>query len=159
MPDVARTEHFNDPDAPAANSIVVAVTVFIRDDRDRVLLIKRTDNSLWALPGGAQEIGEYIAQTAVRETKEESGIDIEVTGLVGIYTNPAHVVAFSDGEVRQQFSICFRARQAGGAPTPSSESSEVRWGRREELNGLDIHPSMRLRIDHGYQELAEPFIG
>ena len=90
---MARTEYFNDPEAPKANSIVVAVTVFILDDQDRVLLIRRTDNGLWAIPGGAQDFGEYIAETAVRETREESGIDVEVTGIVGIYTNPNHVMA------------------------------------------------------------------
>src|SRR5262245_38109870 len=111
---MARTEHFNDPDAPTANSIVVAVTVFVVDDGNRVLLVHRTDNGLWALPGGAQDVGEYVSETAVRETREEAGVDVEVTGLVGIYSNPRHVVEFSDGEVRQQFSICFRARVVGG---------------------------------------------
>jgi 8-oxo-dGTP pyrophosphatase MutT (NUDIX family) len=62
------------------NSIVAAVTVFVLDDYGRVLLIRRTDNGLWAIPGGAQDFGEYIAETAVRETREESGIDVEVTG-------------------------------------------------------------------------------
>jgi ADP-ribose pyrophosphatase YjhB (NUDIX family) len=156
---VARIEHFNSPDAPAANSIVVACTVFVTDEADRVLLIRRTDNGLWALPGGAQEFGEYIAETAVRETKEESGVDIEVSGLVGIYSNPDHVVEFSDGEVRQQFSICFRARYLAGVPTASDESSEVRWIEREDLDQLPIHASMRLRIDHGYQRRPEPYIG
>src|SRR3954470_19346860 len=118
---MARTEYFNDPAAPKANSIVVAVTVFVLDDQDRVLLIRRTDNGLWAIPGGAQDFGEYIAETAVRETREESGIEIEVTGIVGIYTNPKHVMAYTNGEVRQQFSICFRARYVGGDATPSSE--------------------------------------
>jgi ADP-ribose pyrophosphatase YjhB (NUDIX family) len=156
---VARTEYLNDPNAPKANSIVVAVTVFVVDDRDRVLLIRRTDNGLWAVPGGAQDFGEYIAETAVRETREESGIAVEVTGIVGIYTNPHHVMAYTDGEVRQQFSICFRARYLSGEPTPSDESSEVRWVRRDELDELPIHPSMRLRIDHGYQRSGEPYIG
>lgn len=156
---MARTEHYNDPQAPKANSIVVAVTVFVIDDQDRVLLIRRTDNGLWAVPGGAQDFGESIAETAVRETKEESGIDIEVTGVVGIYTDPKHVMAYSDGEVRQQFSICFRGRYLGGQPTPSSESSQVRWVPRDELDGLPIHPSMRLRIDHGYEHRPEPYIG
>src|SRR3954466_14758537 len=119
---MARTEDFHHPEVPKANSIVVAVTVFVLDEEDRVLLIRRTDNGLWAIPGGAQDFGEYIAQTAVRETKEESGIDIEVTGIVGIYTDPKHVMAYTDGEVRQQFSICFRARYVGGEPTASSES-------------------------------------
>lgn len=156
---MARTEYLNDPQAPKANTIVVAVTVFVLDDEDRVLLIRRTDNGLWAIPGGAQDFGEYIAETAVRETREEAGIDIEVTGIVGIYSNPNHVVAYSDGEVRQQFSICFRARYTGGVPTPSSESSEVYWVPPEELEDLPMHTSMRLRIQHGYQKNDQPYIG
>jgi ADP-ribose pyrophosphatase YjhB (NUDIX family) len=156
---MARTEHFNDPDAPPANSIVAACTVFVTDDEDRVLLIRRTDNDLWALPGGGQDFGEYIAETAVRETKEEAGVDIEVTGLVGIYTNPHHLVEYSDGEVRQQFSICFQGRYLSGKPTPSDESSEVRWIRQNELDALTIHPSMRLRINHGYEHRPQPYIG
>jgi ADP-ribose pyrophosphatase YjhB (NUDIX family) len=156
---VSRVEHFNDPDAPAANSIVVAVTAFVQDDAGRVLLIRRSDNDLWALPGGGQDFGEYIAETVVRETKEESGIDVEVAGLIGVYTNPNHVVEYSDGEVRQQFSLCFRARAIGGTPTPSDESSDVRWIHRPDLGALPIHPSMRLRIDHGFEHRTEPYIG
>ncbi|MFI7248137.1 NUDIX hydrolase [Micromonospora chalcea] len=156
---MARTEHFNDPNAPKPNSIVVAVTVFVQDELGRVLLIQRTDNGLWALPGGGQDFGEYIAETAVRETREEAGVEIEVTSVVGIYTNPNHVVEYSDGEVRQQFSICFRGRYVSGQPTPSDESSEVRWVARDELDDLTIHPSMRLRIDHGFQNRQQPYIG
>lgn len=85
---MGRTEYYDDPNAPKANSIVVAVTAFITDDQDRVLLIQRTDNGRWAMPGGQQEIGETITQTAIRETKEETGIDIEITGLIGIYSDP-----------------------------------------------------------------------
>ncbi|MET7468416.1 NUDIX domain-containing protein [Micromonospora sp. NPDC005599] len=156
---MARTEHFNDPNAPKPNSIVVAVTVFVQDELGRVLLIQRTDNGLWALPGGAQDFGEYIAEAAVRETREEAGVEVEVTGMVGIYTNPNHVVEYSDGEVRQQFSICFRGRYVSGQPTPSDESSEVRWVARGELGDLSIHPSMRLRIDHGFENRQQPYIG
>ncbi|MEU4661052.1 NUDIX domain-containing protein [Micromonospora chalcea] len=116
-------------------------------------------NGLWAIPGGAQDFGEYIADTAVRETKEESGVDVDVTGIVGIYSDPKHLMAYSDGEVPQQFSICFRARYLGGVPTPSNESSEVRWVTRDEALTLPIHPSMRLRIDHGYEHSPKPYIG
>ena len=156
---MARTEHYNDPDAPTANSIVVAVTVFIVNQADELLLIRRTDNDLWALPGGAQDVGEYIAETAVRETLEETGIEVEVIGLVGIYSNPRHVIAYTDGEVRQQFSLCFRARPLSGQLTPSSESREVRWVPQDQLDTLPIHPSMRLRIDHGYEHRTAPYIG
>lgn len=156
---VTRTEHYHDPDAPPANSIVVAVTTFAVGELDRVLLIRRSDNDLWALPGGAQEVGESIAETVVRETKEESGIDVEVVGLVGIYTNPNHVVEFTNGEVRQQFSICFRAQPLGGSPALSDESTDVRWVAQQDLDNMEIHPSMRLRIDHGFARLSEPYIG
>ena len=177
---MARTEYLNDPRAPKANSIVVAVTVFATDKDGRVLLVHRRDNDLWALPGGAQEIGEYVAETAVRETLEESGVDVEVIGLIGVYSNPNHVVEFTDGEVRQQFSLCFRAHARHGTPGSGSgsgsgsgpgaetgsgsaadnpETSEARWVSREELDTLPIHPSMRLRIDHGYAQVPEPYIG
>jgi ADP-ribose pyrophosphatase YjhB (NUDIX family) len=156
---VPRTEYFNDLNAPEPNSIVVAVTAFVLDDQDRVLLIHRTDNDLWALPGGAQEFGEYISETVIRETREETGITVDVTGLIGVYSNPKHIVAFSDGEVRQQFSICFRARPLTGTPTTSNESSEVRWVSQGDLAELSIHPSMRLRIGHGFESRAQPYIG
>ncbi|TDC33023.1 NUDIX domain-containing protein [Micromonospora sp. KC213] len=156
---MARTEHYHDPNAPKANSIVVAVSVFVRDEQGRVLLIQRSDNGLWSLPGGGQEIGESVAETAVRETQEETGIRIEVTGMVGVYSDPDHVVAYSDGEVRQQFSLCFRAVSAGGELTPSDESREVRWVARDELDALDIHPSTLLRITHGYEDRPQPYIG
>ncbi|MFC8847125.1 MULTISPECIES: NUDIX hydrolase [unclassified Micromonospora] len=156
---MARTEHYNNPSAPKPNSIVAAVTVFVQDEHGRVLLIRRTDNGLWALPGGAQDFGEYIAETAVRETREETGIDVEVIDVVGIYTDPKHLVEYSDGEVRQQFSICFRARYVDGAPRTSDESAEVRWVPQSELDNLRIHRSMRLRIDHGYEGRSKPYIG
>jgi ADP-ribose pyrophosphatase YjhB (NUDIX family) len=156
---MARTEHFNDPAAPKANSIVVATTVFVQDESGRVLLIRRTDNGLWALPGGAQDFGEYVAEAAVRETIEEAGVTVEVNDVVGIYTNPHHVVEYSDGEVRQQFSICFRATYVSGEPKTSDESSEVRWVAVDELDSLPIHASMRLRIDHGFERRAKHYIG
>jgi ADP-ribose pyrophosphatase YjhB (NUDIX family) len=156
---LARTEYFNDPDAPTPNSIVVATTAFVQDDDGRVLLIRRSDSGNWALPGGGQEFGESVADSAVRETCEEAGVDVEVIGLVGIYSNPRHLIAYSDGEVRQQFSICLRARATGGEPRPSDESTDVRWFAKDELDGLPIHPEMRLRIDHGFAHSPQPYLG
>lgn len=74
-----RVDYYHDPNAPSANSIVVAVTAFILDAAGRLLMIRRTDNDLYAIPGGAQEIGEKISQTVIREVQEETGILAEVT--------------------------------------------------------------------------------
>ncbi|MFF9101941.1 NUDIX hydrolase [Streptomyces rubrogriseus] len=156
---MARIDYFNDPDAPKANSIVPSVTAVAVNEAGEVLLIHKSDNNLWALPGGGVDVGESAPDAAVRETKEETGFDVEVTSLVGIYTNPAHVMAYDDGEVRQQFSICFRARIVGGELRTSSESKEVAFVDPSRLDGLSIHPSMRMRIDHGLSDEAAPHIG
>jgi ADP-ribose pyrophosphatase YjhB (NUDIX family) len=156
---VARIDYFNDPNAPKANSIVPSVTAIVPNNRGELLLVHKTDNDLWALPGGAMDIGESITDTVVREVKEETGINVEVTGVVGIYTNPNHVMAYDDGEVRQQCSICFTTRMLGGQLTTSGETSDVQFVAPERLDTLNIHPSMRLRIEHYLERRAAPYIG
>lgn len=157
---MSRIDYFRDANAPQANSVVPSVTAVVRDDQGRILLIHKTDNDLWALPGGGHDIGETISHTVVREVEEETGILVAVENIVGIYTDPAHVMAYDDGEVRQQFSICFRARPVGGQLRTSSESKEVRWVPLADLDALKIHPSMRLRIEHGTDGArTAPYIG
>ncbi|MFH8793288.1 NUDIX domain-containing protein [Streptomyces sp. NPDC017941] len=157
---MGRIDYFRDPNAPKANSVVPSVTAVVRDGAGRLLLIHKTDNDLWALPGGGHDIGERIGDTVVREVFEETGIEAEVDSIVGLYTDPEHVMAYDDGEVRQQFSICFRAHAVGGSLRTSSESKEVRWVDPTDLKGLDIHPSMLLRIQHGLDgSRQEPYIG
>ncbi len=157
---MGRRDYYDDPDAPKPNSIVPAVTAVVEDEQGRVLLIHRVDNGRWALPGGQVEVGERVAETVVREVREETGIEVEVVGLTGIYSDPKHVIAYDDGEVRQQFALSFRARPIGGSLRGSDEGSEVRWLSSSELDGLDIHPSMRLRIQHGLdQSPTAPHIG
>ncbi|MGW7138800.1 NUDIX domain-containing protein [Streptomyces xanthophaeus] len=155
---MSRTDYFNDPSAPKANSIVPAVTAFVVNDADEILLERRSDNGRWGMPGGVQEIGENIAGTVAREVLEETGISVEVVGLVGIFTDPGHVIAFSDGEVRQEFSLCFRARPISGEITVSSESFEVRWVPRAEVDSLNMSPTTRLRLEEGYRGSPIPRI-
>ncbi|HEX5877062.1 MAG TPA: NUDIX domain-containing protein [Actinomycetota bacterium] len=154
-----KRDYYNDPDAPPANSIVVAVTAIVRNDDGDVLLIERTDNGLWAAPGGAQDIGERVSDTVRREVFEETGLRVEVTGLSGIYSDPAHVIAYDDGEVRQEFALCFRARPVGGDLKTSSESRQVRWVKPGELEALNIHPSMRLRVRHALERSDTAYLG
>ena len=67
-------DYYDSPDAPKANSLVPAVNVVVVNDAGEILLIRRTDNDNWALPGGAIDLSESVARAAVRETLEESGI-------------------------------------------------------------------------------------
>ena len=145
---MVRSDYFDDPAAPRVNAVVPSVTVAVQDDAGRLLLIHRTDNNLWALPGGGIDPGETVRQAGIRETEEETGYRVRITGLIGIYTDPRHVIVYSDGEVRAQFSICMRGVVTGGTARTSGESSEVVWQPVDRLGELDIHPSMRLRIEH-----------
>jgi len=100
---MGRTEYWNDPQAPRPNSLVPAAGVLAVDPEGRLLQQRRRDTGQWAIPMGKQELGEAPSQCAVRETREETGVDVEVTGLLGIYSDPGHSVYYdSDGETRQE---------------------------------------------------------
>ncbi len=155
-----RIDYLDDPDAPEANSLVPSVNVGVFNDQGELLLIRRSDNDNWALPGGAMDLGETIADAGVRETREETGIDCEIERLVGVYTNPRHVMLYtSNGEVRQECSLVFAASAKDGEPTTSSESSEVRWVALEDVDQYTMHPSMRQRVRHLVERRGEPYLG
>lgn len=156
---MVRADYYDDPNAPRANSLIPGASAVVVDDQGRILLHQRSDNAFWALPGGAMDIGECIGDTAIREVKEETGLDVEIDHLIGIYSNPRHVVEFSDGEVRQQFSVCFACRIAGGELSVSEESFQVRFFAVEDIERLDMHESIRLRIRHYLERRLQPFIG
>ncbi|RSM87035.1 NUDIX domain-containing protein [Kibdelosporangium aridum] len=154
---MARIDHYLEAHAPQANSIVVGVSVFVLDEGGRLLIIRRKDTNLCHLPGGVQRVGETVATAAIRETKAETGIDVEIAGLIGIYSDPEHVIEYGPGDVRQEFSICFRARPLGGEPRPAGESKAAEWVEESLLYELPIHPATRLRIQHGFDDRAEPY--
>lgn len=154
---MTRVDYYDDPNAPQANSIAVAVSVFIQDDDGRILMIRRADNDLYSIPGGQLELGETLAQAAVREVREETGIECEVTGVIGLYSDPKHLIAYDDGEVRQEFSICFRANFIEGSVRVSSESKEVLWVDPADLANLKMHNSIELRLSHALSSSDLPY--
>jgi ADP-ribose pyrophosphatase YjhB (NUDIX family) len=156
-----RIDYYDDPAAPKANSLVPSVNVVVVNDAGDVLMIRRSDNDNWAVPGGAIDLGESMVQAAVRETREETGIECEITGLIGIYTDPKHVILYtSNGEARQEFSIVLTGVAIGGQPTSSSESSEVRWVPREDVSDYQMDRSMRLRMEHYLAHRSDsPYLG
>ena len=83
------------------------------------------------------------------------------TGIHRTYTDPRHVMAYDDGEVRQQFSLCFKGQLIGGTPrADGTETKAVEWVALDKIAGLQIHPSMRLRIDHALDSTrTEPYLG
>jgi ADP-ribose pyrophosphatase YjhB (NUDIX family) len=154
---MARYDYFHEPGAPQATSLVVGSSAVVIDAEGRILLHKRSDSGNWALPGGAMEIGETFAASAIREVKEETGFDVRINRIIGIYSDPGHVFAYSNGEVRQEFSICLACTITGGSLAVSHESTDARFFAFSELPGLTIHPSIRKRIDD-YLRGGEPVL-
>ncbi|GAA0466404.1 putative MutT/NUDIX-like protein [Paractinoplanes deccanensis] len=155
-----RIDFYDDPAAPRPRAIVPSANVVVVGTHGEVLLIRRSDNGNWALPGGAMDLGESLPEAAVRETAEETGVEVEITGLVGIFTDPRHVMLYtSDGEVRQEFSVVFVARPVGGALTAGDETTDARWVTAEEIGTLPMDRSMRLRLDHFLTKPREVHLG
>lgn len=145
---MGRIEHYRNPDAPRPNTLIPASNLLVVNDSGEILLQQRRDTGQWALPGGAQDFGETPAQCAIRECQEETGILAEVTGLMGVYSDPDHIVEYTDGEVRQEYEVTFLGRPIAGEPTINEEASGVRWVSPNQFDGLDIHPTMRRQLDH-----------
>jgi 8-oxo-dGTP pyrophosphatase MutT (NUDIX family) len=158
----ALTRHVqvDDPDAAVATVVVPAVFVAVRWWGGRLLLVRRTDSGCWEFPGGLVEVGENAEDAAVRATAEEAGVTVLITGLVGLFTDPAHIVPSVDGEVRQQFDVLFRARAVGGEPHGDAhETSEAAWVAVADLRGLRIEPHARTWITEALSCDSFPHLG
>jgi ADP-ribose pyrophosphatase YjhB (NUDIX family) len=153
-----RTDYWDDPNAPTPNSLVPGGSAMVVNDRGHLLLQRRADSGNWSLPGGVMELGETLGGAVVRETREETGLDVELTGILGIYTNPRHIIAYADGEVRQEFVVVFAARVIGGELAISDESTELAFINPADIPGLTMHESVRLRIEH-WLDGRPPYIG
>jgi ADP-ribose pyrophosphatase YjhB (NUDIX family) len=144
---MTRVDYYQDPNAPRANSLVVAGSAIVTDNDGRIVLHRRSDNALWALPGGGIEIGESVAEGIKREVREETGLNVTIDYVIAVYSDPDHVFAYDDGEVRQEFSVCVACSAIGpGTLKISDESTELGFFTPDEITKLEMHPRIRLRV-------------
>jgi ADP-ribose pyrophosphatase YjhB (NUDIX family) len=129
---------------------VVDTAVF--DAAERLLLIRRADNGLWALPGGACDVGESPAAAGAREVWEETGYTVAVTHLLGIYDGNRLPQRTS----RHLYHLLFAGTVTGGAATPSHETPEVAWLAKDDLPWDRLSPGHAPRIRHALTWRADP---
>jgi len=160
--DIAMEMHALATDTPLAEMEPLRVPIFSRptpiavgdaaviDDEGRILLIRRADNGLWAMPGGALEVGETPAEGVVREAFEESGVRAEAVVLVGVFDS-----RFCGTVSRHHlYQFVFLCRPADGhvAETPpyAHETLGAAWFAEDALPD-DLDPGHAVRIPHAFR--------
>ena len=107
----------------------LSVSAVVRNEAgaSEILLMRRSDNGFWGLPGGYVDPGESVAQAAAREVLEETGWSVEVGRLVGVYSDPARqVIDYGGGDRVQAVNLCFEALALEpGEPTTPEETLEI----------------------------------
>lgn len=126
------------------NALKAAVAVIILNEQNQVLLQKRADVGFWGIPSGHIEIGETVAEAAIREVKEEANLDIEIKKLIGVYSDPyTQVFEYPNGQTVHFITTCFLAEITGGElQWNSDESLEMKFFGLQNLpqDLLEMHP-------------------
>lgn len=135
--------YYKDPQAPKPNQpIIPSVHGIIINDSHEILLHKREDSLIWAIPGGKIELDESIEQCLKREMQEELGVAVATERLLSIYTDPSYVLALGDA-VQRVFLIVFLCTIASGELTLTSETMEYRWFGKEDLSSIETFPLVK----------------
>lgn len=126
-------------------------TAIVKDDK--LLLVKEVSDGKWAMPGGWADVGDMPSQAAVREAKEESGFDIEVIKVVGIYDSNRRA---ENLELFHAVKIVFLCKITGGSAVPSFETPDVKFFAFDELPELSYNRTNSKHIGHILAHLKEP---
>jgi 8-oxo-dGTP pyrophosphatase MutT (NUDIX family) len=113
-----------------------AAAACVRDEQGRILLLRRSEkDNVWSFPGGAMDPGESIAETVVREVREEAGLEVEPIALIGVYSDPAYTITYPNGDRVQAVINFFECQVLGGELRPDmDEILEGRYfGPQDEL--------------------------
>ena len=132
-----------------------ASALIFDEARERILMTQREDNSRWCLPGGGMDPGESAAETCVREVLEETGLEVRVTKLVGIYTSPDLLIEFPDGNKIQPVAFSFEAEITGGELGLSSETIAFGWYTVAEIEAMDTMEHHITRIHDALKNVPE----
>lgn len=114
--------------------------------RERILLTRRTDNGQWCLPGGGMDAGESLEEACIREVQEETGLRVQVSRLIGVYSTPHRIVTYADGNRWQIIAHSFEAHVIGGELTLSDETTALGYFTPDEIAELDLMEHHRERI-------------
>ena len=118
--------------------ILPSAAVAVHDEQMRLLLCLHRDKNIWVTPGGIIEPGEQPADAAVRETWEETGLLVEITGILGVYGGSDLLIDYANGDRAAYIGTIFHGRIVGGSLSPDGdEIFDARYFTQEELARVD----------------------
>ncbi len=133
---------------------LVYAGVVIFDEAERILAQSRYDFDWWSTPGGAMELGESLSETARREVREETGLDVTLRGLVGVYSHPRYNLHYPNGDDVQQWTACFWGEVAGGKLRPDGGETLDLFFVEPEAFMARTHPSHRAMVEDAIRARA-----
>jgi ADP-ribose pyrophosphatase YjhB (NUDIX family) len=134
-----------------------SATIF-DENYQKVLLTRRMDNGLWCLPGGHMEPGESVEECCAREVLEETGLQVRVKRLTGVYSNPDQLVVYPNGEQAHFVVLNFEVEVVRGKLSLSDETSEAGYFSLAEIQSMAIHDRHADRIEDALTSQAEAYI-
>lgn len=132
--------------------------VIFDDERQSVLLIRRSDNGRWVLPGGAMDPGESAAECCAREVLEETGLVVRIGRLVGVYSSPHFIIEYSDGNRRQGIDLSFEAEPIGGELCLTDEATKVGYFSPEQMRSMDVMEPIHERVADAFASQEAAFV-
>jgi ADP-ribose pyrophosphatase YjhB (NUDIX family) len=126
--------------------------------RQKVLLTRRTDNGRWCLPGGRTESGESIVETCLRETLEETGLEVRMVRLLGVYSSPHRLVEYPDGNRYHVVALNFEVEPIGGTLTISDETTDYGYFSWDEMAHMDVMETHVERLTDVFSGQLPPFV-
>jgi len=107
--------------------LLVGAGVFILDEQDRLLLMKRSDNQCWGFPGGATDLGEVIEHAAKREVFEETNLEIREMSLFGVFSGPELYYKYPNGDEVYNVTVMYLSHDWCGEIKLNAEHTEWQW--------------------------------
>ena len=152
------TQVFYGPRISKQGKIRLGCSAAVLDGQGRILLTKRSDNGQWCLPGGAVDPGETVSEACEREVLEETGLQVRVKRLIGIYSYSDQLVVYPDGNKILVVALHFEVEATGGEAGLSNEVSDFGYFSLEQMEGLEFLGRHKERILDTYGKYSEPVI-
>jgi ADP-ribose pyrophosphatase YjhB (NUDIX family) len=126
--------------------------------RRQILLLRRADNGWWCLPGGMMNAGESVTEACIREVWEETGLQVRIKRLTGVYSDPHRITEYDDGNRYQFITLVLEVEPVTGEINISAESTDCWYFSVDDLEEIQLLEPHREQIKHALTDQITAFI-